>query len=66
MTKLRTNTSLLAAFASLVVSGVLLTGQQPAGGPFTAEQASAGKAAYEARLRRLSRRRPQRFVSARG
>ena len=44
----RKNTSLLAAFTSLVVSGVLLTGQQPAGGPFTAEQASAGKAAYDA------------------
>jgi alcohol dehydrogenase (cytochrome c) len=41
------NTSLLAAFASLVASGVLLSGQQPAGGPYTAEQASAGKAAYD-------------------
>jgi mono/diheme cytochrome c family protein len=45
---LRKNASLLAAFASLVASGVLLTGQQPAGGPFTVDQASAGKAAYEA------------------
>ena len=44
----RKNSSLLAAFASLVASGVLLTGQQPAGGPYTAEQATAGKAAYEA------------------
>ena len=45
----RKNTALLgAAFASVVASGVLLTGQQPAGGPFTAEQATAGKAAYEA------------------
>jgi alcohol dehydrogenase (cytochrome c) len=43
----RKNTSLLAAFASLIASGVLITGQQPAGGPFTAEQASAGKAAYD-------------------
>ena len=45
---LRQNTVLLSAFASLVASGVLLTGQQPAGGPYTMEQASAGKAAYEA------------------
>jgi alcohol dehydrogenase (cytochrome c) len=45
---IRKNFSLLAAFASLVASSVLLTGQQPAGGPFTAEQSSAGKAAYEA------------------
>ena len=45
---LRKNSVLLAAFASLVASGVLLTGQQPAGGPYTTEQASAGKAAYEA------------------
>src|SRR5688572_11256969 len=37
-----------AAFASVVASGVLLTGQQQAGGPYTAEQATAGKAAYEA------------------
>ena len=44
----RKNSSLLMAFASLVASGVLLTGQQPAGGPYTAEQATAGKAAYEA------------------
>ena len=48
MTMLRKNYFLVAAFASLVASGVFLTGQQPAGGPFTAEQASAGKAAYEA------------------
>src|SRR5262245_29167248 len=44
----RKNTSLLAAFASLVVSGVLLTGQQPAGGPFTSDQASGGKGEYDA------------------
>ena len=45
---LRKNTALLAAFVSLVASGVLLTGQQPTGGPYTAEQATAGKTAYEA------------------
>src|SRR5678809_747839 len=45
---LRKNSVLLIAGVSLVGSGVLLTGQQPAAGPFTAEQASAGKAAYEA------------------
>ena len=45
---LRKNSSHLLAFASLVASGVLLTGQQPAGGPYTAEQATQGKAAYEA------------------
>ena len=45
---IRQNSFLLAAFASLVASGVLLTGQQPAAGPFTAEQAAAGKTAYEA------------------
>src|SRR5262245_39097793 len=44
---LRKNTALLAAFAGLVASSVLLTGQQPAGGPYTAEQAAAGKTAYE-------------------
>ena len=45
---LRKSSSHLLAFASLVASGVLLTGQQPAGGPYTAEQATQGKAAYEA------------------
>jgi PQQ-dependent dehydrogenase (methanol/ethanol family) len=45
---LRKNTALLALFVSLVASGVLLTGQQPGVGPYTAEQATAGKAAYEA------------------
>src|SRR5688572_27348996 len=44
----RKNFSQLATFASLVTSAVLLTGQQPTGGPYTAEQATAGKAAYEA------------------
>ena len=45
---LRKSSAHLLAFASLVASGVLLTGQQPAGGPYTAEQATQGKAAYEA------------------
>src|SRR6185503_166279 len=45
---LRKSSAHLVAFASLVASGVLLAGQQPAGGPYTAEQATAGKAAYEA------------------
>jgi alcohol dehydrogenase (cytochrome c) len=43
----RKNTFSLAALASLVASGVMVTGQQPTSGPFTAEQASAGKAAYD-------------------
>ena len=45
---IRKNLSLLGAFATLTASGVLLSGQQPAGGPYTAEQATQGKAAYEA------------------
>src|SRR6186713_590100 len=45
---LRKSSAHLVAFASLVASGVLLAGQQPTGGPYTAEQATAGKAAYEA------------------
>ena len=45
---IRKNLSLLGAFATLAASGVLLSGQQPAGGPYTAEQATQGKAAYEA------------------
>src|SRR4030095_6418683 len=44
----RKNSALFVAFVTLFVSGALLTGQQPAGGPYTAEQATAGKAAYEA------------------
>jgi alcohol dehydrogenase (cytochrome c) len=40
--------SFLLAFTSCVATGVLLTGQQPPAGPFTAEQATAGRAAYEA------------------
>jgi len=45
---LRSNSSMLVACAGLLATGVLLTGQQPAGGPFTAEQATAGRVAYEA------------------
>jgi len=42
------NSWLVVATAVLLASGVLLTGQQPSAGPFTAEQATAGRAAYEA------------------
>ncbi|HET9363169.1 MAG TPA: PQQ-binding-like beta-propeller repeat protein [Vicinamibacterales bacterium] len=42
------NSSLLVAFAVLAATGVLLTGQSPAAGPFTVAQATAGRQAYEA------------------
>jgi alcohol dehydrogenase (cytochrome c) len=42
------NKALLMAFAVFAATGVLLTGQSPAAGPFTAAQATAGRQAYEA------------------
>jgi alcohol dehydrogenase (cytochrome c) len=42
------NKALSMAFAVFAATGVLLTGQSPAAGPFTAAQATAGRQAYEA------------------